>query len=142
MKFNSQRSNVLLAILVLLVIMMPVVTYAQSSNDSNGTVKLQNPLKNIDSVGSLVQKFVEIFSYIVILFAVLALIWVGLQFILARGDSTKMKELKEWLFWIVVGVAVVIGARIIIEVIINTLSATGTVDQSIINSTNNALNGR
>ncbi|MBP6858617.1 MAG: hypothetical protein KBC33_02180 [Candidatus Pacebacteria bacterium] len=101
-------------------------------------IKLTNPLK-VDSVGGLIQSFVEIFSYIVVLGAVLALIWVGLQFILARGDPKKMNELKGWLFYIIIGVAVVIGARIIIQVVINTLSASGVVDQRVIQSAENAL---
>ncbi len=113
----------------------------QGDTGSNKTiVTLTNPLsKKYDSIGGIVQGFVEIFSYIVVLGAVLALIWVGLQFILARGNPTKMNELKGWLFYIIIGVAVVIGARIIIQVVINTLSASGVVDQRVIQSTQNAL---
>lgn len=105
------------------------------------TSTLTNPLK-VDSISGLVQTFVEIFSYLAILFAVLALIWVGFRFILARGDSTKMNELKSWLMWIVVGVAVVIGARLIIQVVINTLSATGTVNPGVIQSVQKAASGQ
>ncbi|MEN9912985.1 MAG: Type secretion system pilin [Candidatus Parcubacteria bacterium] len=107
--------------------------------NSQGFVKLTNPLK-VDSVGGLIQSFVEIFSYIVVLAAVLALIWVGLKFILARGNPEEMNRLKGWLSWIIIGVAVVIGARIIIQVVINTLSASGVVDQRTIQSAQNALN--
>lgn len=106
---------------------------------SSKIVPLQNPLK-VDSIGGLVQSFVEIFSYIVILGAVLALIWVGLQFILARGNPERMNELKSWLSWIVIGVAVVIGARLIIQVVINTLSTSGAVDQRTIQSVQKAVN--
>lgn len=141
MIFNSKNIKKFLPIIAFLLVFVPSLTYAVTSSDSPSTFTLQNPLK-VDSIGGLVQNFVEIFSYIVILFAVLALVYVGLRFILARGDPSKMNELKSWLLWIVVGVAIVIGARIIIQVVINTLSATGAVDQSVINSTNNAINGR
>lgn len=97
------------------------------------TFTLTNPLK-VNSVGDLVKDFVDIFSTVVIILAVLTLIWVGLQFILARGDATKMKTLKEWLLWIVVGIAVVISARLIVDIVINTLSATGTVDANTLNT--------
>ena len=101
---------------------------------------MQNPLsKNFDSVGSLISGFLDIFSYLVILLAVLLIIWVGLQFVLARGNPDRIKELKIWLLWIVVGVAIVIGARIIVSAVINTLSATGMVNQNVINQTHNAL---
>lgn len=103
---------------------------------------LTNPLagSGVNSVGALVKKAVEIFSYVAILIAVLALIWVGFQFVLARGDSGKMKELKSWLFWIVVGVAVVIGARLIVNIVINTLGASNAIDQRIIHSAQDAVN--
>ena len=103
---------------------------------------LTNPLRNIDTLGGLVNKFVELFSYIVIIFAVLILIWTGLQYIMARGNTTKMKELTARLGWIVVGIAIVIGARVIITVIVNTLEATGTVNEEVIRSVNRAVDGR
>jgi hypothetical protein len=101
---------------------------------------LTNPL-HANSIGEVVLDFVQIFSYIVILLAVLMLIYVGFQYILAsaQGDSGKIKDLHGYLLWIVVGIAVVIGARVIVQVVINTLSATGTVSPTIINSANKAL---
>lgn len=101
--------------------------------------KLQNPLSGVNSVGELVGKAAEIFSYIVILFAVLALVWTGLQYILARGNSEKMKELSQRLLWIVIGIAIVIGARIIVEIVINTVASTGVVKEEVINQANRAI---
>jgi hypothetical protein len=112
----------------------------QSGNPAtDGTFSLQNPLQ-YTTVGGLVNGFLQIFSYVAVLFAVLMLIWVGLQFVLARGNPERMKVLKSWLLWIVIGAAIVIGARIIVSVVINTLGATGAVNQNIINSANNGLN--
>lgn len=110
------------------------------TNPSTNTFYLQNPLSpQFNTVGGIVGGFLEIFSYIVILLAVLMLMWVGLQFILAQGNPERMNELKGWLFWIVIGVAVVIGARIIVTVVINTLNATGVVSPGVIQSANNAI---
>ena len=107
---------------------------------SNTNIKtLTNPLKGVTSVGDLVNKFVEIFSYLVIIFAVLALIWVGFQFIMAQGDTAKMSELKGWLLNIVIGVAIVIGARLIISIVVNTLQATGAVDSKVIEGANKLI---
>lgn len=113
------------------------VKVQETGSNTTKVITLENPLK-VNSIGELVQNFVEIFSYIVVLGAVLALIWVGLQFILARGNPTKMSELKDWLKFIIIGVAVVIGARLIIQVVINTLAASGAVDQRTIQSAQNA----
>ena len=101
-------------------------------------IGIDNPLK-FNSVGALIKVSMEYFSYLVILFAVLALIYVGLQFVLAQGKPDKMRELKSWLGWIVVGVAIVIGARILVNVVINTLEATGTVSPGVINSAKQTL---
>ncbi|MEK7610079.1 MAG: hypothetical protein AAB470_03110 [Patescibacteria group bacterium] len=140
----------LLSIPITLLIIVSVVNINSVSAITGGnsgsltgsdSFALQNPLK-VDSIGGLVQNFIEIFSYIVILFAVLLLVWVGLRFIMVRGNSEEIKKLKDWLLFIVVGVAVVIGARIIIQIVINTLASTGTVDQRTIQSVQKAVNGK
>ncbi|HEX7724178.1 MAG TPA: pilin [Candidatus Paceibacterota bacterium] len=114
-----------------------------STGGSSGIVYIQNPLSSkFNSVGGLVQGALEIFSYVVVLFAVLMIVYVGLQFVLAQGEPKRLSELKDWLLWIVIGVAVVIGARIIVSVVINTLQATGTVSPGVIQNANNALQGR
>ena len=103
------------------------------------TFTLQNPLNpGISTVGGFLQNAVTIFTYLVILFAVLAFIWVGFQYILARGNASKMQELSSWLLMIVIGVAIVIGARLMIQIVINTLSATGVVNSKVIQSAQNA----
>ena len=71
----------------------------------------------------------------------LAIVWVGFQFILAQGKPDRMNELKTWLLWIMVGIAVVIGARLMVDIVINTLGATGVVDQSVIQSVRSANSG-
>lgn len=103
---------------------------------------LQNPLnKNISSVGDLIQAVIEVVTYLFIIFAVLMFIYVGFQYVTnaAQGNAKKIEELHKQLLWLVVGVAVVIGARVIIQVVINTISATNTVSPSIIESANKAI---
>lgn len=136
--FRVCASILLLAVMLVSINSAPVYAINEKTSAApTKTFTLSNPLK-VDSVSGLVQNFVEIFSYVVIIIAVLLLVWVGLQFILARGDASKMKELKEWLFWIIIGVAVVIGARVIVEVVINTLASSG-VDPNTINTVRGAL---
>ncbi|MDE2172895.1 MAG: TrbC/VirB2 family protein [Patescibacteria group bacterium] len=112
------------------------------ASGNQSTFTLSNPLSSkFNSVGTLVQGFVQIFSYIVVIAAVLMIIWVGLQFIFAQGKPERMKELSRWLGYIVIGVAIVIGARIIINIVINTLAASGA-NSNLIQSAQNAANGR
>ncbi len=61
---------------------------------------------------------------------------------MARGNMEEIKERKNQLLYIVIGVAIVIGARIIISVVINTLEATGIVTPSVINSAKTAASGK
>ena len=108
---------------------------ATGGNGTPVSYGITSPLNpNIKSVGALVNKFVEIFSYIAIIFAVLAIVWTGFQLILARGKPDKLTENGKRLGAILIGVAIVIGARVMINIIISTLEATGTVSPSTINT--------
>ena len=102
---------------------------------------LSNPLK-VDSIGEAVNVGIDIFTYIAVLVGVLMLIWTGFQFVLAQGNAAKIKDLKSWLLYIVIGIALIIGARIIIQVVLTTLESTGAVNTEVINSANNALQGK
>lgn len=103
-----------------------------------GTFTITNPLK-VSSVGALVQTGLEVFTYLVVLLAVLALVYVGFLFVMARGNSDKIKEYREWLWYIIIGVAVVLGANAMLRVVINTLGATGTINEGVIRSAKDAL---
>lgn len=143
------------SILTLIVFMIPTIAMSAETGVDHSSVQsgmnmgtsktqtttLQNPLKsNLNSVGAVVNKFLEIFTYIVVIFAVLAIIFVGFRFVLARGNTEELNKLKDWLMWIVIGVAIVIGARIIMQIVINTLSDTGVINQQVIQSAKNAVN--
>jgi hypothetical protein len=69
------------------------------------------------------------------------IIWTGFQFVYnaSVGNSSKLTELRGRLLWLVAGVAILIGARVIIQVVINTISATGTVSPQVIESASKAV---
>lgn len=165
MKYTSSQLTKIFGITLILIMCLPFIALGQQTggNQSPSTptggnqsvtpgagggqssqpaplATLSNPLR-VSSVGGLVQNFVEIISYVLIILAVLALVWTGAQYIFARGDSGKMTELSNRLLLIVIGVAVVISARLIVQIVINTLSATGTVDPRTLQSVDNAARG-
>ena len=113
------------------------------TDSSSGIFTLKNPLK-VNTVGEVINAFLEIITYLLIILAVLAFIWTGFLFVYnaSTGNSSKLSELKSRLLYIIIGVAIVIGARIIIQVVINTIAATGTVDQKVIESARNAAQGK
>ncbi len=104
------------------------------------TFNLENPLgPDLNSAGDVIQKGIEIFTYTAVLFAVLAFIWVGFKFIVAQGNAEKIKESTRHFWYLIIGVSLVIGARVIMEIVINTLDASGVVNPSTIQSTKDAL---
>ena len=106
---------------------------------SGGTFYLQNPLSSqFTTVGGLVGGFIQIFVYLVVLFAVVMIIYVGLRLVLAQGDTKQIQERKDQLLMLVIGLAIVIGARIIVQVVISTLQSTGTVNPTVITNAQNA----
>ena len=117
--------------------MTSLINFAYAATAST----LQNPI-NVNSLGQAIDKAVSIFAYIAVIVGVLAFIVVGLQFILAQGKPDKLKEAGLRLWYIVIGVAIVLGARLIVSVVLNTLDSTKLVNEKIINSAQNALNGQ
>ncbi len=111
-----------------------------SLNQTNtNVVTLKNPLQNVNSISDLILAFMKIVSYLAVIVGVLMLMWVGLQFVLARGNPEELKKRSNELLWIIIGIAVILGARILISVIINTLQATGTVNPAIIQSAQSVI---
>lgn len=97
------------------------------SNVNSGGVKtvglatLKNPLK-VNTVDELLGLAVQVALRIGTILAVLALMWVGFQFIVAQGDEGKITAAKEHLWYVVIGIAVFFGATVIVAVIKATLS--------------------
>ena len=102
---------------------------------------LQNPLSpSFSTVGGLVDGVMVIVAYVAVLVGVIMLIWTGVQFVLAQGKPERLRELKRQMLWIAIGLALVIGARIIVGIVINTLEASKAVNQPVLDSAKNALN--
>lgn len=103
-----------------------------------GPKTILNPL-NVKSVGELLNLIINLVVYLAVIFAVLALIWVGFKFIAARGKPEKYKEAGRHLGYIVIGLAIILGARLIVSIVLATLEASGAVNPNVINSAENAL---
>ena len=54
--------------------------------------------------------------------AIIFLILSGLRFVTARGDTTKLKEARTNFFYTIIGIGIFLGAWLITDVIINTVS--------------------
>lgn len=75
----------------------------------NGSVntELKNPLGGINDPESLAKAIGKAIVDLAIPVAVVLIIWVGVQFMLAGGNSEKIGKAKKALLWIVVGLAII-----------------------------------
>ncbi len=106
----------------------PPVTSKVTSPEKTASF-LQNPLqaKNIEEVLTTI---VDLAIFIGMIFAVLMFIWIGFKFVLAQGNSTKLSEARTWFLYAVIGTAVLISAKVIVEVVKNTFISAGVVNEN------------
>ena len=114
---------------------LPHVFAADStvSTPSTGATTLPNPLRT-NSVQGILYLIADIGTYIGVIVAVLALIYVGFKFVAARGNPEKITEAKTFLFYVIIGVAILIGASAIIDIVKNTLTSAGVVQPGVFTS--------
>ncbi len=82
--------------------------------------KLDNPIK-FDSLGQLVTAIIDIIIQIAVPLAALFLIYSGYLFVSARGSDDDLKKAKSIFLWTLVGIAVLLGAKLLSGVIEGTI---------------------
>ncbi len=85
-----------------------VVSAACSRGGGKG---FQNPLCNgLDTVAGFTEAFLNVVTQILFPVAVLFIVYSGFLFVMARGNSDKLGEAKSNFLWVVIGVALLLGA--------------------------------
>jgi len=108
----------------LLLLSLPGFT---SANDLSGSgPHIDNPLKT-KSLMAFVDNIIDAALDLGAIVAVLAIIYAGFMFVTASGDEEKIKTAKKILLYSVIGIAILLGARMISSIIVNTVTA---VDQA------------
>jgi hypothetical protein len=93
--------------------------------------KLKNPIQS-DDVKTLLAYIVNLAIYLGSIIAVLMFIWIGFQFVIAQGNESKVTDAKEWFKWAVIGTALLIGSKVILEIIKTTLIDSGLVNKGLL----------
>jgi hypothetical protein len=90
---------------------------------NSGTSKktILNPLK-APSIEAFLLNIIDIVLVFLIPVIVLYIIYAGFKFVTARGDTGQIAEARRALLWAVVGGVIVLGARLIINVIQETIN--------------------
>jgi|GEM_PF-1582283 len=91
---------------------------------------LQNPLK-AKNVEQALTTLVDFAIFIGIILAVFMFIFIGFKFVFAQGNETALKEARKWFFYAVVGTAILISSRVLVEVIQNTATSAGIVNENL-----------
>lgn len=91
-------------------------------------VKLDNPIK-ANNIQTLLFTIVDLAIFLGSIIAVLMFVYVGFKFIMAQGNDSKITEAKEWFTYAVIGTAILISSKVIVEVVKNTLVSAGVVEE-------------
>lgn len=92
--------------------------------------RLENPIQSND-LKALLASLVDLAIVLGTIVAVFMFIWIGFQFVTAQGDEGKIKDAKAWFVYAVVGTAILIGSKVILEVIKSTLIDAGLVQKGL-----------
>ncbi len=153
MKFKKTSKVILFTILFSLIFSgVYSLALAQSStgtgntdNNSTGTgnsgapvqpiPKLVNPLKLKygGSIENLVFELVDIAIFAGTVVAVFVLLFIGFKFVMAQGDPGAIKDAKAWLLYAIIGIAILISSKAVVEIMKNTLISAGIVERSLFN---------
>jgi len=111
---------------MLAVLVAPLqLVYADNLNGGGAQIKLENPLKNVTTVEGLIAAVLDFIVKIGTVIAVFFVILSGFQFVLARGNPEGISKAKTTFLWTIVGALILIGAKVLSEVICNTANQLG-----------------
>jgi hypothetical protein len=112
---NTLRHLKISAFLFLLSV--PFIARGEGSGPSG---KINNPLES-DNLVEFINSIIDAAMKLGAILAVLAVIYAGFKFVTAQGDPKAISTAKAILLYTVIGVIILLGARVIAEVIINTI---------------------
>lgn len=127
MKKNKvKRISALVAInlTTFLFLLLPFFTIvsAQQIPIQGTTPKLQNPLgSGNNNLTSFANSIVDAVVTVGLPIAALMIVYSGFLFVAARGNESKLKDAKNAFLYAVIGIAIILGAKVLSEVIKGTI---------------------
>ena len=120
-----------LVVLSTVVFFVPILVSAQPFvsepdyfvSEPSDSVRLANPLGDIDSFPKLIKAVLDAAFIIGLPIAVLFIVFAGLRFVWARGNESKLTSAKNNLLYTVIGIAVFFGAWTLATIIESTIAA-------------------
>lgn len=93
------------------------------SGGTSGATGLKNPLNNINTLPEFLNAILDAVVQLGTIVLILALVYVGFQFVAAQGNEEKIRSARSALMWTVIGGLVLLGAKAIGLVIQGTVQA-------------------
>lgn len=114
MKQKIQKS-MYISVYTLSTLYTPLIAFAQG-------VTLTNPI-NSKTIPEFLLKIIDILLVFALPLIILYIMYAGYLFVTAQGNPGKVTEARTALLWAVVGGVIVLGAKIIVDVIQGTAAA-------------------
>jgi len=95
-------------------------SYARAITDGGTGMGIENPIKS-QNLLELLDAIINIIIMIGIPVIVIMIVWAGWMFIQAQGNPTKLQTARAGLMWVFIGTMVVLGAKVIVEIVQNTM---------------------
>lgn len=123
--FKTKYKNIFLFFIPFLVFFsLSIVVFAQPGASVS---QIENPLKS-DDVQDILENILDLVTVIGSIILVLFIIFSGYKFVMAQGNPGKISEAKNILIATVIGGAILLGANIIANAVINTVKETINVE--------------
>lgn len=102
---------------------LPLISSAATNQ---GSVGIKNPLGDgNDNLFKMIDTIIDALLKLGAVLAVIAIIFAGFKFVTAGGDEGKLKTAKAILLYTVIGIVILLGARIISAVVVETVTSVG-----------------
>jgi len=119
------KKNFLTIILSIIVISIPILSFADGPITIDSGTKIVNPIPKIDSIMGLIKTILEGVVKIGIPIVALAIIYCGFLFVQARGKPEAIKKAKDALIYTIIGAAILLGSWAIAQLISETVLELG-----------------
>jgi hypothetical protein len=97
--------------LAALAVTAPETLMAQTTQTTAATGGLTNPLNKIETLPQFLNAILDAVVNLGTIILILALVYVGFQFVVAQGNEEKLKSARSALMWTVIGGLVLLGAK-------------------------------
>jgi hypothetical protein len=78
-------------------------------------------IKSLDVIPTILGNLIEIFLVLGGIFAVLVIIWAGINYIVSQGDPGRTKDAKNTILYAVVGLILSAGSYMLVEFVLGRL---------------------